>query len=385
MTIALGVRHFRMVGGAELFSLRLAAYLRDRGHALTVYAITGRPMDGVRLQLLPVSSCCPRYRYCWITGQRIAERLAHAEADVTFGEQKIWNANVVRPGGGVEAIFWDYHLKRRWKSAWFARQLRGFYLRRSHDLRAERESLLGPASRAIIVNSELVRRQMMRCYPSTAGRIHVVHNGVLLSARSAAETQRARTALRSELGLDASTRLALFIGHDFYRKGLKSAIQSMARANGREPGLDWHLLVAGRGHIKPYQIAALKAGVGGRVHHLGDVADPEAAYAAADVLLFPTHYDPFANVTVEALKHGLPVITTAENGGCEVIRDGYNGWVVDSPLAIDQMADALIRLAAEPVRTAMKANAAASARQCRLEDRLREIEQILLAAAGRRA
>ncbi len=385
MKIAFGVRHFRMVGGAELFSLRLAAYLRDRGHELTVYAITGAPMDGVRLQLLPVSPLCPRFRYYWMTGRLIAEQLARADADVTFGEQKIWNANVVRPGGGVEAVFWDYYLRRKWKSERLARLVRGFYPKRYHDLAAERESLLCPSSRAIIVNSDLVRRQMIRCYPATADRIRVVHNGVVLPARSPEETRRARAEIRTRLGLDESTRLALFIGHDFYRKGLESAIRSVARANGRGAERDWHLLVAGRGRLKRYLEIARKAGAGGRVHHLGALEDSFPAYAAADVLLFPSHFDPFANVTVEALKHGLPVVTTADNGGCEVIRDGYNGWVVESPLAIERMADALVRLSAEPGLAALKANAAESARQCRLEDRLRDIEQILEGAARRRA
>ena len=51
-------------------------------------------------------------------------------------------------------------------------------------------------------------------------------------------------------------------------------------------------------------------------------------YAAADVFLLPTLYDPFANVTLEALAAGLPVITSAQNGASEIMEDDKNGFIL---------------------------------------------------------
>jgi UDP-glucose:(heptosyl)LPS alpha-1,3-glucosyltransferase len=51
-------------------------------------------------------------------------------------------------------------------------------------------------------------------------------------------------------------------------------------------------------------------------------------YAAADVFLLPTLYDPFANVTLEALAAGLPVITSAQNGAAEILTEGETGYVL---------------------------------------------------------
>jgi UDP-glucose:(heptosyl)LPS alpha-1,3-glucosyltransferase len=51
-------------------------------------------------------------------------------------------------------------------------------------------------------------------------------------------------------------------------------------------------------------------------------------YAAADVFLLPTLYDPFANVTLEALAAGLPVITSAQNGAAEIIENESNGFIL---------------------------------------------------------
>jgi glycosyltransferase involved in cell wall biosynthesis len=55
---------------------------------------------------------------------------------------------------------------------------------------------------------------------------------------------------------------------------------------------------------------------------LGSVEDhPLQAYAAADLLALPTRHDPFANVTLEALACGLPVVTTACNGATEQVGE----------------------------------------------------------------
>src|SRR5476649_411631 len=51
-------------------------------------------------------------------------------------------------------------------------------------------------------------------------------------------------------------------------------------------------------------------------------------YAAADVFLLPTLYDPFANVTLEALAAGLPVITSAQNGASEIMTHETNGFIL---------------------------------------------------------
>jgi len=73
-------------------------------------------------------------------------------------------------------------------------------------------------------------------------------------------------------------------------------------------------------------------------------------YAAADVFLLPTLYDPFANVTLEALAAGLPVITSAQNGASEIMENGKNGFILpradDDKLIVhllDELSDPTLR------------------------------------------
>jgi UDP-glucose:(heptosyl)LPS alpha-1,3-glucosyltransferase len=73
-----------------------------------------------------------------------------------------------------------------------------------------------------------------------------------------------------------------------------------------------------------------------------------SAYASADAFLLPSLYDPFANVTLEAMSAGLPVITTRDNGACEAIQPGQNGFVVSSAKETAEMSAMLITLKSDP-------------------------------------
>ena len=59
------------------------------------------------------------------------------------------------------------------------------------------------------------------------------------------------------------------------------------------------------------------------------MSDLVRLYAAADIFILPTIYDPFSNACLEALACGLPVITTRANGFSEIIEDGVHGSIVD--------------------------------------------------------
>jgi UDP-glucose:(heptosyl)LPS alpha-1,3-glucosyltransferase len=68
----------------------------------------------------------------------------------------------------------------------------------------------------------------------------------------------------------------------------------------------------------------------------------------SDVLLFPTRYDPFANVCLEANACGLPVVTTARNGFSEQVREDENGLILNEAIftvGCDGAIDELSRLA----------------------------------------
>jgi glycosyltransferase involved in cell wall biosynthesis len=125
----------------------------------------------------------------------------------------------------------------------------------------------------------------------------------------------ARAALRARVGARPETRLALFAGGDWERKGLRFAVDAVTRTPG------WELVVAGDGDPAPHARDG--------VHFLGRVDDMPPVYAGADAFVFPTAYEAFPLVVLEAAASGLPVVSGRVNGVVDLIEDGVSGFLVE--------------------------------------------------------
>src|SRR3989442_3491206 len=145
-----------------------------------------------------------------------------------------------------------------------------------------------------------------------------------------------RPAAREDAGIPVWAWGVSFGGSGFGRKGLAAAIEALAAL---EDGAG-RLLVVGKGDTAPYGALAARLGLTERVMWLGPRPDIERWYAAADVCVLPTRYEPFGNVHLEALASGLAVVTSLLAGGSEVVRPGVHGAVTD-PLDPPAVAAAL--------------------------------------------
>ena len=85
----------------------------------------------------------------------------------------------------------------------------------------------------------------------------------------------------------------------------------------------------------------------------------EKFYAAADLFVLPTIYDPFSNACLEAMASGLPVITTLNNGAAEIIEEGIDGFVTLSVTDPDELARKILAVLADTARMGMKARVTA--------------------------
>jgi UDP-glucose:(heptosyl)LPS alpha-1,3-glucosyltransferase len=79
----------------------------------------------------------------------------------------------------------------------------------------------------------------------------------------------------------------------------------------------------------------------------------ERFYAAADFFVFPTLYDPFPSVVLEAMASGLPVITTAQCGAAEIMEHGKDGFVLADPGESDRLAEYMNELSEVKTRSVM--------------------------------
>ena len=219
----------------------------------------------------------------------------------------------------------------------------------------ERRAYAASRLRQVIAVSSGVARELQEHYRVPPGRISVIPNGVDHAVFHPADMTGRRT-LRLRLGLPADACLALFLGGDWERKGLRDAISAVA-------GLaDMQLVVVGAGNQAPMREHAAQVGASGQVRFVGPSAEPERWYQAADLLLFPSRYEAFSLVTLEAAASGLPIIAHAINGTEDLITDGENGCL--SEWGAEALRAHLTRLRDDQVlRARMGAAAAVSAQR----------------------
>ena len=138
-------------------------------------------------------------------------------------------------------------------------------------------------------------------------------------------TDAERAATRARLAVPDGLTVAVFVGHEFERKGLALAIEALAEAPGSA------LLVVGGSAemIREAMAVAERHGVADRAVFVGTHVDPVPYFHAADVFVLPSAYEANALVVLEALACGLPVIVTPVGFAPDIVVDGANGYLVD--------------------------------------------------------
>jgi glycosyltransferase involved in cell wall biosynthesis len=175
-------------------------------------------------------------------------------------------------------------------------------------------------TRLLCAVSQGVATELGDHFPKMNGSVRAIANGVDSGRFSPDQDARAR--VRAEIGVGETALVALFAGGDWERKGLPIAVDALGAAD------PWHLVVAGPGDPAPLISRATAAGTQSRLHFLGRVADMPEVYAAADAFVFPTTYEAFPLVVLEAAASGLPLLVTRVNGVEEVLEDERSGWFI---------------------------------------------------------
>jgi UDP-glucose:(heptosyl)LPS alpha-1,3-glucosyltransferase len=135
----------------------------------------------------------------------------------------------------------------------------------------------------------------------------------------------ARSRLRAALAVPTGRLVLLFVGDDFVRKGLRTAIEAVARAE-----CDTELWVAGGGERDQYEAVAGSLGVADRMRFLGRLTRSQMVetYSSADALVLPSRQDVWGNPVLETMGTGRVPIVSERTGASELIVPGENGFVL---------------------------------------------------------
>lgn len=322
MRVALVRRAWAATGGAERYLTRFAAGLAQHGHEPMLVSGPEWPAERWphgKIFRLPAKT--PR-----AFADELVKNRSALGCDRLFSLERVHKCDIYRAGDGVHAAWLDRRAVRepKWKSAF-----RLWQPKHREILALEKELFRGGADR-IVVNSKMVAREIREHFGTPESKIHLVYNGYDLPAHeSTEEPGHGRAATRQRLGIREDQTLILFTGSGWERKGLADAVAALEMLDNKST----FLVVAGAGKMRPNLKHA-------RARYPGPILDMAPMYAAADVFVLPTLYDPFSNASLEAARHGLPVITTTANGFGELIESEVHGSVVP-PGDVNRLAPAL--------------------------------------------
>ena len=207
--------------------------------------------------------------------------------------------------------------------------MRGTEPRHSRDPRLRRRVIAGlrSASRVFAVSGSLKRLALELGLPQE--RVVVVGNGV----DSQRFTPMDRAAARSAFGLAAEASVLVTVGGLVERKGFHRVIACLPELRKSYP--DLHYLAVGSAGPEGDFSAVLRAqvdelGLQDRVHFLGALPPDRVrmALAAADVSVLASSNEGWANVLLESMACGVPVVATDVGGNSEVVSNADLGAIV---------------------------------------------------------
>ncbi len=312
-------------GGLEKYARRIAAAFLAKGANVTFLTAQTFPICRwpTFLRLEQYDRCVCR----WLKNNR---------ADVVFGMERNRVQTHLRAGNGVHAAYLKSRLASEGQIKYAICQINPLHRK---ILELEKEAFEYPGLKKLFVNSRMVLQQVLEHYAIDPGKIEVVHNGVEWEeqADNFASWEQGKKAALAKFDLDPHLLHLLFIGNGYKRKGLDKLLEALAIRRDR----DFHLSVVGKEkHIQRYLSKLARLGLEKRVRFFGPQEDVLPFYQLADVLAIPSFYDPFANVTIEALAMGLFVISSKTNGGHEILTK-QNGAVIENLLDPESIASSL--------------------------------------------
>lgn len=195
------------------------------------------------------------------------------------------------------------------------------------------EWLLGYEAWRVIVCSETMRDEVINVLSIPPDKIDVIPNGIDFERLEVEVEEGFR-----EKFVAPDEKLILFVGRLVWEKGVDVLVDSAPYVLQRFPNVKF--IVVGKGNIEEYKERARKMGVEHKFFFTGFLEDEEVAklYKCADICVYPSRYEPFGIVALEAMAVGIPPVTSDAGGFLETVQSGETGIITrrEDPISLAQ-------------------------------------------------
>lgn len=314
-------------GGLEKWARTLATAFLERGCKVTLLTSGETPALPADIEIHSMARSYPMSvlqvrafdSFC-------STFLKKNQTDIVFGLDRNSFQTHLRAGNGVHRAYLERRCSEEGKIARLKHAINPLH---RLLLALEKRAFEYPGLERLFTNSEMVRKEILDYYDVDPKKIRVIHNGVEWQQYAEDfEAWPSKHIRRNYFEL-------LFVGHGFRRKGLERLLRGL-HLLGRK---DVHLSVIGKDkELGFFQALVEKLQLNVTFH--GEQSDIRPFYQQADALAIPSFYDPFANVTVEALAFGLFIVSSKHNGGSEVLNS-ESGCIIEDLSSDESVAKAL--------------------------------------------
>ncbi|MGE0085384.1 MAG: glycosyltransferase family 4 protein [Desulfococcaceae bacterium] len=350
-------------GGLEKDTVLLSRELLKSGHEVHIFA--NRCEDTVQgitfhhVPMLHISSPGKNLSFALSAKQKLAGN----DFDIIQSMDRILHQDIFRVSDGINPVQMMYRYPNPLLRRIVAATPRRMALKWLED-----KIFLQGGTRMVLAISQMIKQEIITHYGMEQERIAVIYSGIDTSVFHPGVKDKYRKSIRDMYGIREDEILLLFISNDHKRKNLAAVLEAMRLLEDKK----YRLMVVGSGSIGPYQKKAVKYGIERQVGFLGHRPQIERYFGAADIFVFPSHYDAFGNVCLEAMACGLPVIVSNTCGAAELIQNGKDGFVPEKNRPA-QIAEIIYRLEDTYLRSEIGDHAAVTAAQYTLERYMAEL------------
>ena len=207
-------------------------------------------------------------------------------------------------------------------------------------------------------------------------KIRVIHNGVNIPEFEARDRSDCKEFVIREFNLKENDFVILFAGDiRTNRKGLGYLLKSFKNLTSNKV----KLLIAGDNNGSPFVKEVEEAQLSEKVKFIGFRNDLDRIFKGVQAFVFPTTYDPFATVVLEAMASRLPVIVSAPHycGASELIEDMENGVLLMDPTDLMEIKEKIeLLISDKELRERIGRNARSTAVNCSWPKMAEEYEKV---------